>query len=180
MNYISADHFSFVISSIDRDLKYFIQGGDAQSPSFNILALRTPTIAEFHVRYRFPDYVLGSPSLPVISTDGIIAAPVGTEAIISAISTEPLASATLRTGNERIDLTPTLEPTIRECKIRIEHDEKLELSLLSERGIAGSGPPTMAIRAIPDAAPAIRFTQPTEDLRLAADDTVPIGYVASR
>jgi hypothetical protein len=178
MTYLSQDHFSYILSGIDRDLKYFVEGGDAQSPQFSIRSLRPPAIVEFRLSYNFPDYVLRAPSLPAYISDGLIEAPAGTEATIAAVSTEPLASATLLAGDQRIEMSPTNDPAVRECKIRVDHDEKLDLSLVSDRGISASGP-AMAVRVMSDLPPAVRFLQPAEDLRLSPRDVVPIGFLAT-
>jgi hypothetical protein len=179
MTYLSPDRFSFVLSNIDRDLKYFVKGGDTQSPSFTIHALRPPAVIEFRVRYAFPPYVLRPPALPASCADGVISAPAGTQAAISVVCTEPLASATIQIAGQRLSMAPTNDPNMRECKILIDQDEKLKLTLLSDRGIGGSGPPSMAIHAIADLPPVVRLTQPGEDMQLSRHEIVPVKYLVT-
>ncbi|MDP9172484.1 MAG: DUF4175 domain-containing protein [Planctomycetota bacterium] len=179
MTYLSVNHFSCVVPDIERDLMYFVVCGDAQTPQFNIRALRPPAVIEFRYKYSFPDYVLRPPLLPSQATDGMIEAPIGTQVTLSVVSTEPLASTTLTDGATHIELTPAGPTNIRQCRLRVDHDSKLDLSMVSDRGVIGKGPAGMAMHAVADLPPTVRFLQPMEDLRLSPRDILQIGYLAT-
>jgi hypothetical protein len=174
----SAQHFDLSLGAVQSDLQYFVEGGDARSDRFTVRVLRQPVVRQFRVHYEYPAYT-GKPPLSVTNTDGLIEAPVGSTATLEAVCTEALADARLIAGGQQIQMLPASQPNVRKCAIPIEHDQKLELQLLGDNQVAGSGPSTMAIRAIPDLPPVVKFIEPTGDLRLGERDSLPVTYLAT-
>ncbi len=170
------DQFTFTIPAVGHDLQYIVQGGDARSPRFNVHVLRVPAVVGFHDRYVYPAYTALPPSEST-NTDGLFEALAGSEATITVVSSEPLMSAVLITPQQRIEMKP-LSPTEHGCVLPIEHDQKLRLEMRSVRQIDGAGPDTMAIHAIPDLPPVVKFVQPGGDLRLGPRDRLPIAAIA--
>jgi hypothetical protein len=174
----SVDRFDLSLGPLQSDLQYFVQGGDARSDHYTVRVLRPPAVTQFRIHYEYPPYT-AKPPLSVTNTDGLIEAPVGSTATLEVVCTEPLASATLIVASHPIPMSPTSQPGVRQCRIAIQRDQKLELQLLSGRKVAGGGPATMAIHALPDLPPIVKFVEPTEDLRLAERDTLPVTYLAT-
>lgn len=173
-----AGKFNFTLPAVESDLRYFVQGGDAHSDEFAVRALRQPVVSTFRIHYEYPRYT-GKGSLNVENTDGLVEAPVGSDAVISVVATEPLKSAQLVVDTTSLDMARTVDPRTREIRIHIDKDAKLSLNLQSDRGVAGTGPSTMAIHAVPDLPPIVRFIQPESDLRLSPRDVVAVEYVAT-
>jgi hypothetical protein len=169
--------FDLTLGNVQNDLQYFVEGGDARSDRFAIHVLRPPAVTQFRVQYVYPAYT-AKPPLSVTNTDGLIEAPVGSTATIEAVCTEPLTAATLVVGDRPIAMSATSQPNIRQCEITVERDAKLQLQLIGAR-ISGSGPATMAIHALPDLPPVVKFVEPTQDLRLGPRDTLPVTYLAT-
>jgi len=174
----AAGKFNFTLPAIESDLRYFVQGGDAHSEEYTVRALRQPVVNAFRIHYEYPRYT-GKGTLNVENTDGLVEAPVGSDAVISVLATEPLKSAQLVVDSTPLEMGRTVDPRTRECRIHIDKDAKLALRLLSDRGVAGTGPSTMAIHAVADLPPIVRFIQPEGDLRLSPRDVVEVEYVAT-
>ena len=169
--------FAYTIGPIDGDLSYFVTGGDATSLTYSVHVLRAPAVAEFRIRYMYPAYA-GRAPLSVSNRDGLIEAPVGTEATIDVRSTEPLADSTIIVGKDHFAMTATNDPAVREGKLIVNSDEPYVLQMTARNGVRGLGPNTTAIRATPDRPPLVRLIDPADDLRLSPHDIVSIQYEA--
>ncbi len=96
-----------VQSSIDRSrFSIFRHGWDGTSRTFAVKALRTPAIAEFRIHYNYPSYTHRAP-LTVSNIDGLIEAPIGTEATVDVRTAEPVADGTISLGKSTIAMMPT-------------------------------------------------------------------------
>ena len=51
-----------ILASVDRDLHYYVTGGDARSPDYTVHVLRAPTISQFRLTYQYPPYTGLPPS----------------------------------------------------------------------------------------------------------------------
>lgn len=171
--------YAATIASVERDLTYYVSGGDAESPRYAVRVLRRPAVAEFRIRYTYPAYT-GRPPHTVTNTDGVIEAPQGSEALVTVTATEPLQSALLRVGPDKFLMTRAGEDDrIRQTRLQIRTDSRYELDLISTRDVAGAGPqgPTaMQIRALADRPPIARAAQSGEDVRLNPRDILPVPY----
>jgi hypothetical protein len=173
--------FTYTLASVDRDLHYYASGGDASSPQYAIRVLRRPAVQSFRIRYNYPAYT-GKQPLTITNTTGEIEAPVGTDALVTVTATEPLQSAVLTAGGEKVLLSrgQGQGDNVRQGRLVVskQKEGKYELDLISTREQTGSGPPTMAVRAQPDRAPVVRALHAGENLRLAARDLLPLAYEA--
>jgi hypothetical protein len=162
---------------VEQDLRYYVTAGDATTPVYSARVLRRPAVAEFRIRYTYPAYT-GRAPLSVRNTDGLIEAPQKSEAVVSVVGTEPLASATLGVDGKPVEMAATNEPNVRQARITILKDQACALELTSDRGVEWRGPQAMHIRAVADRPPLARIVQPATDLRLSAQDIVPLAYQA--
>jgi hypothetical protein len=164
------------IGPLERDTRYFVTGGDARSDPYTIRVLRRPVVSEFRIRYSYPAST-GRESLTVSNTDGLIEAPVGTDAVMTVVATEPLASAELVLPDRTIPLAATAEANVWMASMRVERDAIYALKMSSLRGIAGSHEGGV-IRAIPDSPPLVTLNRPPADLRLHPRDILSLPYQA--
>jgi hypothetical protein len=174
----SGESFSFTIPRINGDLHYFVSGGDAVSQTYSVRALHEPAATEFHVHYDYPPYSRKS-SLDLINGDGVFEAPTGTHATVQVVCSEEVKSAVLTANDQRTQLTPTSDPKIWQAVFDIQKEQRIGLDLRSAAGVNGKGPDSMAIHAIVDLPPAIKFIQPAGDLQLLPDDDVHVGCEAA-
>jgi hypothetical protein len=177
----SQSRFAFPIPAIDRDLRYYVRGGDAQSEEFEIKIKRIPAVAEFHIQYTYPAYT-GHPPMTVGNTDGLIEALSGCIAMVTMTTTEPLSSATLTVDGqqwERLYMVSTGKPTEWRTQLIVVGNANCSLEMISAAGVPGRGPAPMLLRALPDKPPAVVIEQPASDLRLAAADAITLHYSAS-
>jgi len=178
---VAAARFTATIPAVDRDLWYYVSGGDAASERFRVRVLRRPAVVEFRVRYTYPAYT-GRQPLVVSNTDGVIEAPVGTEAVLAVAATEPLKAATLvfGQGNSTVNVPTqaTAEENVRQAKLTIQKEQTYRVEMVSARDVVGGGPGVMPIHAIADRPPLVRLVQPTVDLRLRPRDVLAVRYEA--
>ena len=177
MSRLRADRFAFTLSTVDRDLRYYVEGGDARTREFRVRVLRKPAVSEFHIRYVYPAYA-ARPPLVVTNSDGLIEAPRDTEATVTVTATEPLQSALLSIGRQKILMGRTERDNVRRATFKITETGPYELDLISTRDVAGTGPAGMYVRALADQKPLVRLVQAGEGLRLNPRDIVPLAYQA--
>ncbi|MDB5355291.1 MAG: hypothetical protein JWN24_1744 [Phycisphaerales bacterium] len=169
--------FGFTLNAVERDLRYYVTGGDAVTRRFTVRVKRPPAVAQFRVRYTYPAYTARQP-LSVVNTDGLIEAPAGTEALLTIVSTEPLQSALLTVGGEKVLMERTTLENVRQARLQIRRDAPYEIDLISTREVHGGGPTKMQIRATPDHPPLVRLAQAGQSLRLNPRDILPLSYQA--
>ena len=174
----SAGKFTFPLPGIDRDLQYYVRGGDARSEQYQIKVKRIPTAAEFRIRYVFPVYTGHAPAW-VTNSDGLIESLIGCEATIWVTSTEPLSSATLIVDDRRYEMNCPEKLTQWQAQIPIAANATCSLEMKSTAGVVGRGPTPMLLKALPDREPSIFIQQPVNDLRLGAADSITLHYTAS-
>jgi hypothetical protein len=174
-----ANRYALTLPGVDRDVRYRVSGGDYRSREFAVAVLRPPAVAEFRLRYAYPAYS-ERPPLTVANTDGLIEAPAGTEATLAITATEPLQSALLRIGGEKILMTrgPGDPENVRRATFKVARSGRYDLDLISTREIAGGGPPGMLVRALADRRPIVRLLNAGGSLRLNPRDILPLSYQA--
>ncbi|HEY2586377.1 MAG TPA: hypothetical protein VGI81_11490 [Tepidisphaeraceae bacterium] len=177
MSPAGGNRFTFALASVDRDLRYYVTGGDARSPDRLIRVLRRPAVASFRIDYAYPAYTRLAPAT-VTNADGRIEAPAGTRVTLTVTATEPLKTALLGVNSERL-LMPQ-EPDDRSAQVQfvVRSTGPYSLDLISTREVAGSGPAGMMIRAVPDLPPRVRLARGGDSLRLNPRDSVPVWYEA--
>jgi hypothetical protein len=178
MNPAPGGAYTYTIPSLLRDLKYQLTAGDAQAGPFTVHVLRRPLLRELHIRLTYPSYV-GRDPLEFISTDGAIEAPVGTLAQITLVATEPLKDASVIIDGERLATDPTSDLHARESQLRITHDARWSVEMVSAREVPGTGSSDMTIRAKPDRPPVARLVLPPGASLLRPRDLVRIPYQAA-
>ncbi|MDB5171267.1 MAG: putative rane protein, partial [Phycisphaerales bacterium] len=177
MDEAGGGRFGFTLNAVERDLRYYVTGGDAATRRFTVRVKRPPAVAQFRVRYTYPAYSARQP-LSVVNTDGLIEAPTGSEALLTIVSTEPLQSALLTVGGDKVLMERTSLENVRQARLQIRRDAAYELDLISTREVHGNGPAKMQIRATPDRPPLVRLPQAGQSLRLNPRDILPLSYQA--
>jgi hypothetical protein len=174
----SSSRFEFPLPAIGRDLLYYVRGGDARSDTYRLRVKHVPAATEFRIRYTYPAYANHLP-VSVTNTDGLIESLVGSDAELTVVASEPLASAEFWVGGQALPLAPTTRPTEWQVKLSVQQNATCALEMTSEAGVTGHGPTPMLLRALADREPAVVIEQPSRDLRLAADDAALLRYAAS-
>lgn len=177
MSSTGGGHYTFGLAAVDRDVRYHVTGGDAQTPDYLLRVLRRPAVAQFEIRYEYPSYTR-LPAGTMRNTDGHIEAPSGTRVVLTITATEPLEAALLTIGGERMLMERATDPYSRRAEFVVRSDASYTLDLISTREVAGSGPAGASIRAVPDLPPQVRLARGGDSLRLNPRDIVPVWYEA--
>ncbi|HTL29148.1 MAG TPA: hypothetical protein VL282_08005, partial [Tepidisphaeraceae bacterium] len=178
MPYASEGQYAYTIPVIDRDVFYEVAGGDARSDIYSVSVLRRPVITKYQLEYAYPAY-LNMPKQSVTNADGAVEAPMGTEATLRLTASEPLQSAVMVLGDERIVTEPTNDPAVRQARFIVRTTSKYDLELVSSHNIPSAGPTGLPIRAIVDHPPAVRVQVPALDARLHPRDSLAVPYQAA-
>ena len=177
MNRVAAGQYEFTLGAVNRDVRYRVSGGDARTREYAARVLRPPAVAEFQVRYVYPSFA-AKPPVTIRNTDGLVEAPAGTETTLIVTATEPLQSALLRLGDERLLMSRASgDPeNVRRATFKLETSGPYELDLISTREVAGSGPPGTVVRTVSDRKPIVRLLSGGEALRINPRDILPLTY----
>lgn len=167
--------FRFSLAAVDRDLRYYAQGGDARTPVYTLRVLRRPAVARFNIRYEYPPYTR-LPTAYLSNENGRIEAPVGTRATLTVIATEPLSQAIIITDGSGREMQSSGAPVSWQTTLTVESNQAYSIELLSTRNVRGTGPGESAIRALPDLPPQPRLARGGDSLRLSPHQIVPLSY----
>ncbi len=170
--------YSFTLPSVDRDWQYDVSGGDARSDVYAIRVLRRPGVVQFRVRYVYPSYMNLSPT-SVVSSSGALEAPVGTQAFVDLVCTEPVESAKIVVGDQPIVARPTGEPNVYQASLGITQSGPYQIHLHSARGEEGVPPADTVIRAAPDQPPNVQWIGAPADLCIDPLDRASLRFRAS-
>src|SRR5690606_18003624 len=172
-----AGAYHFELPDVTRDFSFHVTAGDARTLRHEVRVLRRPMVREYRIRYDFPDYT-GRAPINVLSPDGRIEVPAGTEVTLTVVASEPLAEATLRIADEAVEVTPGIEPSSITAQFTVNENSTGELVLTSAEGAVSAEPNLLRIRALPDAAPIVRMLLPDADQRLHPRDVLQVEYQA--
>ncbi|MEO6435358.1 MAG: DUF4175 family protein [Tepidisphaeraceae bacterium] len=149
--------FEARLRDLDRDLQYWVTGGDAQAgAAFDIRILRKPAIARFRIRYVYPPYTRLTPR-EIENTTGQIEGPAGTEATVVIEVTEPLKLAVMTIDSAAIRMSPTTRPRAAEATITLRDDRHYAIRMASAADVS-SAFRGGSIRAIPDRPPVVQMS----------------------
>ena len=169
--------FTATLASVDRDVHYYVTGGDARTRRYLLRVLRRPAVAQFRLRYEYPASTrLASAS--VVSNDGRIEAPAGTRVLLTVVATEPLKLAALIVSGTRFPMKQASDPSVWQASMVVSADVTYSVELRSTRDVIGSSPNTLSVHAVPDQPPQVRIAHGGGSLRLSPRDILPLPYEA--
>ena len=170
--------FEFAIPAIDRDLDYYVRGGDARSDVYRIKVQRVPVVSEFQIRYDYPEYANHAPTT-VINTDGRIECLTGSTATVAIVASEPLRLARWILDGQPLEMQATDLSDRWTIALPVAVTGNCGLEMLSLDGVAGRGPVPMEVHAIRDEPPQPQVVQPAMDVQLNPTDDSLIAVAAS-
>lgn len=168
--------YELQIDSVEQDLFYQAQGGDAESPFYRLRTMRRPVVRELDVKCDYPEY-LGQKPMSFVSTDGRIEVPRGTLVQVSVVASEPLNDASITVAGIPIETTATVDHSVRSATFEVQRSSEWSVDLKSDRGVSGSGPEGMSITSIDDRVPMIQLMR--TDLRLHPRDVLALPFQAT-
>lgn len=169
--------FECLLGPVTADRQFMIASGDASTPVVLVRVLRAPAITDLNVHYVYPEY-LARPPRDAKCADGLIEAPVGTTAVITAVASERLESARMTGPGSDLPLSKTPEPNVMQATLSIRRDQPYEIQLMSAdhvQGVFQGG----VICATPDLPPTVHLGSPENDLRLRPRAVMPVTCEAS-
>jgi hypothetical protein len=170
--------FEFAIPAIDRDLDFYVRGGDARSSVYRIKVQRVPMVSEFQIRYDYPEYANHAPAT-VINTDGRIEGLAGSTATVTIVASEPLRWARWILDGQPLEMQATAQSDRWTIALPVAVSGSCALEMMSVDGVAGRGPVPMELHAIRDEPPQPQVVQPATDLQLSPTDASVIAVAAS-
>jgi hypothetical protein len=159
---------------LERDVEYYVTGGDARSDVFRATVLRRPAVIAFHWTIAYPPY-LKLPPRSVTNDDAIVDAPVGSTVMLDLDASEPLTTAAIEVGGQAHPTIPGAQPNQRRASFAMRGSQPLIVRMMSEAGVPGEFTGGR-VRATADLAPIVTLNPLESDgallkLRyLATDD----------
>jgi hypothetical protein len=166
--------FEATLERVDRDLDYFVRGGDARSETFRVTMLPRPAVRRFRVRYVYPPHT-GLASREAEADNGAIEAPVGTQVTLVVEPTRPLSYGVMTAGAESTRMTPDARTGALLTSFLVNEDRRYTLRMVSDRGVSGvfrGG----TIRAIADRPPIVQLRDNLTSRDVGGGDVVSVGY----
>ncbi len=173
---VGADRSARHVFRVNGSMTWRVTAGDAVSSEFTLTAYTPPEIRELTIRLSPPAYTR-LPSTeqknPAITTLR------GTRAVFRIEANVPLGTASLRFTNGVVLPLRHLTNQFWTADLTVTNDNAYGFVLADTRGRAALDHSIHLIRALPDEAPKIDFTQPGQDIRALATNTVPLEMAAS-
>ena len=178
--------FSYKFSALTQTVFLNATANDGKSNDKTVIVEERPTLIgfQFHLHYpaymRKPDEELPAPGKGKDSaiTDGTINVPVGTEADIRITANKPLQSAEFIHNGKRIGPWAVTNNQIR-GHISVWNDGKYTFDLRDKHSFSNPQAAVYEIHAIADRTPDVQITQPTADVDLVPDGSIPLDARAT-
>lgn len=177
---INPDIRRTTIPDVDQDLRYYVAGGDAVSPIYNVSVLRKPVVRQLLAQCDYPPYTRTSPETVAIA-DGALQVPTGTRIALSIITSVPVARAQLLREGEAstIEMSASDRPDLWQTTVDVDRNAEWRIELTSTSGVRSSAPATLRVQAVADQPPAVRLIGMTGEVRLQPRDIIELPYKTS-
>ncbi len=173
----SSGVFRYTLKTVQQTTRYRIEARaeHIQSDEHTLTALDRPGLAGWQITVTPPSYT-GQPVQQLPAGSGDVRAPRGSEVALSLRSSGPVGSGALVFAPDSLELPVSFTGTAGRAAFRLMKDGTYRLRLTSPKGVVNADPIRYTLRAVPDAAPAVRLVQPDFDGQL--DPSLRIGLVA--
>jgi hypothetical protein len=128
--------FEARVPNLERDIEYFVTGGDARSDIYRAHVLRRPAVVALRAQLEYPPY-LKLPPRQIESSNATLEAPLGSQITLEIESTEPLASATVTLGATTVATAPGARANLRRATFAAQKDTPLSIRMTSSAGVEG-------------------------------------------
>lgn len=128
--------FEARVSALERDLEYFVTGGDARSETYRAHVLARPAAIAFRWTITYPPYLNLAP-LTVDNDDAVLEAPANSEIALQLTASEPLAQAFLELGNESIPMSAGERPQVRLGRFTLKQNVPVQVRMTSTSNVQG-------------------------------------------
>jgi hypothetical protein len=168
--------FIFTLPAVDRDIFYYVEAGDARTPTRKVIVQHPPAVIEYRIRYDYPAYT-DRGTVNTSGNDGVIDALAGTRATVSIVCTEAIRSAAITFhGGERLSLAPASDPSTVQFSLEVRKSMTGDLELTSAAGLTTRIANGISLKAQPDHEPLVKLLEPANDLRLDPRAILPLRY----
>lgn len=167
------------LTGIDRDLWFAVSAGDAETPVRRVAVLHPPAVLEMRATLRYPPYAR-RPDQRVVLADGVIDVPAGTRVELSLTASEPLRSAAVIWGGERLAMTasPADGANVWRVEAPARRNTAADVELVSEAGLTARLQAALTVRVRWDREPVVRMIQPADHGCAEADRALAVEYQA--
>lgn len=167
--------FSLTFPSVEEDFDYRVRAGAALSQYYDVVTVEPPVIESLTVRYDFPDYT-GLSDEEAVTATGEIRAVAHTRVSVTATLNKPSWTAKMLLNES----TEVKDAVVEDNRVKWDLELKAgmrgnwHLEIADEEGFTNS-PASYPIEVLPDKAPTVQITQPTQrDIRLKPTERFPI------
>ncbi len=172
------DDGSYVHSfgKLETSMKYRVTGGDAVSETYDITAFVPPEVRELRVDVAYPAYTRVQPFFQQAPELTVLRA---SELAFHISPSTNLSKARLRFSSlPGIDLTPA-ENGQWAVHFKAATNADYWIELADAKGHGGGNEQPYHLTVLPDNPPKIEITEPGQDIRAEATNTIPLKFAAS-
>jgi len=167
--------YIYPIRNIRTSLKYRVTGSDAVSPEFKVEPYTPPEVKDWRIELDLPAYTKHS---KIVQTVPEITVLRGTVASFQISPSVKLSKARLRlNGIDPVDLKPAGNGFWK-AELEINKDVDYWIELADEKGHPGGNEDPYHIKALADTAPKVEITEPGQDMRAEATNTIAVKISA--
>jgi hypothetical protein len=162
---------------VHNGFSYMFQGGDAETPEFQIRVRSAPLVTDFDVTYHFRAYLRRADQT---SRDPNLDALEGTDVTLIAHTNRVVRSGRLQVGEEETvegQLVST-DPRALRFPLTIKSDGTYKIAFVSSEGEKSEDSAVFTIHAIPDHPPVVEISEP-RDVTLPANGILKVRGSAS-
>ena len=188
------DTFRFTLLRAYESFDYYVEAGDAHSPSFHVDVVKPPQVERVTLRYTLPSYA-GQDARTVDPSDGDVAAIAGTRVDVQIKATKPLQTARLETRTGvKLDFAPrgddrtwgasftvwgeNARPVAGLSGKLLTAPTTYQLKLRDTQGYPSRDPLWRPISLLRDEAPVVSIQAPADRLSVGAGASVPLSVEA--
>src|SRR5581483_11491206 len=161
--------YVYTLTNLQSDLVYRVAGNDALSPDYKITTYIPPTVQDFNVQLKFPEYTKLPPAVQKTPNVSVLRASAAEIRIRPSVQ---LKQAKLRfSKSPELPLTPNSDGTWS-ASISITNDNEYFIELADLKGHPGVNDKPYHIQALPDNPPKVEISEPGKDIRSSATNKV--------
>lgn len=167
--------FSLTFPAVEENFDYRVRAGAALSQYYDVVTVDPPGVESLTVHYDFPEYT-GLPDTEAVTETGEIRAVAHTRVSVTATLNKPAWTAKMLLNES----TEVKDPVVEENRVKWDLELKTgmrgnwHLEVADEEGFTNK-PASYPIEVLPDKAPTVQITQPTQrEIRLKPTERFPI------
>jgi hypothetical protein len=161
--------YFYTLTNLQSDLVYHVAGSDAASPDYHITTYIPPSVKDFNILLKYPEYTHRSPLIQSSPNISVVRASIAEVRIQPSVALKQ-AKLTLTNGTD-IALSPGPDGSWV-GKMPITKDTEYYTELVDVKGHHGVNEKPYLVQALPDNPPKVEISDPGKDIRSSSTNKI--------